>query len=243
MTWDELQNQYLTIFGVKKVDWRLEFFKHLYDEGYLQHFHLKLEMDGRSRTRFDLLLYVLLREGYRTSGDNSRWINSERIRVMISPNVGGVFAGADIQALFLNDNPLDDAWVDRDERRSYVDSSMPEPIVEWLRRLPIDWDCVKVMPPDLTDRLQPSGAPEDTFSARERREEFQRRGKALLTESLNLVAEIETFGRGPEMVGIWTVHYVKNGVPARERVKIPAEMPPYCDAAMGIILTRMKGVR
>lgn len=139
MTWDELRETYQLVFGARNTDWRLDFFRLLHEEGFLSHFHLKPVVDGQSRTRFDLLLYVLLREGHYSTGEKKEWIRPERIKVLVSPAIDGVFAGAELQEFYSNGNPAQDMWKERSIRRNYVESSAPEPVVEWFKRLPISW--------------------------------------------------------------------------------------------------------
>lgn len=78
-------------------------------------------------------------------------------------------------------------------------------------------------------------------SPHSRKASFRKKVEASLA-ALGIKAEVEDFGRGPEMIGVWTVLHHREGIPVRERVKIPVETPPYSDEAIEAIVAYMKAL-
>lgn len=76
------------------------------------------------------------------------------------------------------------------------------------------------------------------WSGSERRSRFQEKISASLRE-LGVDVESSSFGRGPNMVGIWTVSVVTPSGPKRERIHI-AQTEPYSEEAFHAILTHFQ---
>jgi hypothetical protein len=77
------------------------------------------------------------------------------------------------------------------------------------------------------------------WSRSEIRSRFQEKLSASLKE-LNFDVESSSFGRGPGMIGIWTVSMVAPSGLKRERIQIPAQMEPYSEDAFQTILTHFQ---
>ena len=67
------------------------------------------------------------------------------------------------------------------------------------------------------------------------RQRFQEKISASLRE-LGVEVESSSFGRGPNMIGIWTVSVVTPASIKRERIHIPATLEPYSEAAFQTVL-------
>jgi hypothetical protein len=78
------------------------------------------------------------------------------------------------------------------------------------------------------------------WSRSEIRSRFQEKLSTTLQE-LGFDVESTSFGRGPDMIGIWTVSLVTKTGPKRERIQIPAKLEPYSEEAFETILTHFRG--
>jgi hypothetical protein len=74
------------------------------------------------------------------------------------------------------------------------------------------------------------------WSRSEIRSRFQEKISTSLRE-LGLEVETSSFGRGPGMIGIWTVFVITKEGPKRARIEIPEKMEPYGEEAFQTILT------
>jgi hypothetical protein len=73
------------------------------------------------------------------------------------------------------------------------------------------------------------------FNHGTKRQCFQEKLSASLKE-ISFEVESSSFGRGPNMVGIWTVSVVTPRGPKRERIQISSIMEPYSEDAFQAIL-------
>jgi hypothetical protein len=77
------------------------------------------------------------------------------------------------------------------------------------------------------------------WSSSERRSRFQEKLSTVLRE-LGFDVESSSFGRGPNMIGIWTVSTVSPSAIKRERIHIPPQMEPYSEEAFLTILSHFQ---
>jgi len=67
------------------------------------------------------------------------------------------------------------------------------------------------------------------------RQRFQEKLSASLRD-MGIDVESSSFGRGPSMIGIWTVSVATPTSIKRERIHIPATLEPYSEAAFQTVL-------
>lgn len=142
LSWEEISVRFIETYGLKTYDWRRFFLKTLYDEGYLGHFEFEYQPLAL-RARLEMVLYVLLRDEYEVDGTT---VPAERLCVRLIPQINGIYIGSTFQRR-MGEND----WLDTNGRTKYVESSDPEPIVEWLRRLPLDWKSLQKIAVDPID--------------------------------------------------------------------------------------------